>query len=1094
MTKQYKLLNNIFGWLAFLIAAYTYLSTVEPTASFWDCPEFITCADKGEVGHPPGNTFFNLTGRFFVNFAGGDVTQAAVWVNRMSAMFSAATILFLFWTITALTKKFVCRGNRAYGTDREEITWGQIITILGSGMVGALAYTWSDTFWFSAVEAEVYAFSSFMTAIVFWLILKWERQANGVEGDRYIILLAYIIGLSIGVHLLNLLTLPAIVLVYYFKKHPNATLMGSCFALLLSVLMVFFILYGMIPGMVKLASATELFFVNTLGFSFNTGTGLYFFFVLAFLAVGIWMMYRKQTSPTTQRIMLLLGIVLSGVPFAGEGWLLGIALTVVIAGLIFIFGERINARLASNVLLCLLTILIGYSTFAQIIIRSSAQLPMDQNSPDEIFSFTKYLNREQYGESPLFYGQTFSSSVMRDKTGQVITEQGAPLYGKKVKTNPDEPDQYELTGYRENYKYNYTTLFPRMYSSMPNHISGYKEWCGWDAKDPGHTVIGKDGKTIKDIPTFADNMAYFLRYQVNFMYWRYFMWNFAGRESDEQSYGAVDAGRAICGIPLLDELLFDVPNQSELPSGIANNKGHNVFYMLPLLLGIIGLLYQAFSGREGIQGFWVVFFLFFMTGLAIVLYLNQPPYQPRERDYAYAGSFYAFAIWIGMGVAGIAAGLQKAVKNPLVAGAVASVICIFVPIQMVGQTWDDHDRSNRYTARDFGRNYLSSLEPNAIIFTNGDNDTFPLWYAQEVEGYRTDCRVCNLSYLQTDWYINQMKSQAYESEPLPIELRRDQYAHDKLNYAHLVDKVAQAPLHSAMQFLYSDDPKYKTLPNYGHIDYLPTKKFTIDVNPDEVMASPCISVKDSSELLTEMTINLGSKNYVTKNEIAVLSMIDGISRSGWKRPIYFATTVGRDMYMGLDKYFRLCGLAYQIVPLAGGGTGTPDIDKSYDNLMNKFIWGNIQDTTIYLDENNRRMCRTQRMMFCTLIEQLLNIGDTERALKATEYCDKTIPAANIPYEYTSLTLAQSYILCGKPEEGERILRSILSRDEEYLKWGFSLKPSHIMSIASGLKEHILTMRDALSIADRYKLKDITEQYKDDLEVYFQKGIDKKVLR
>ena len=1092
--KQYKLLNNIFGWVAFLIAAFTYLNTVEPTASFWDCPEFITCAAKGEVGHPPGNTFFNLTGRFFVNFAGGDMTQAAIWVNRMSAMFSAATILFLFWTITALTKKIVCRNNAHVGTDREEMTWGQIITILGSGMVGALAYTWSDTFWFSAVEGEVYAFSSFMTAIVFWLILKWEQKSAGVEGDRYIILLSYIIGLSIGVHLLNLLTLPAVVLVYYFKKKPNATLAGSCGALLASVAMVFFILYGMIPGMVKLASATELFMVNSLGFKYNTGTGLYFFFVLAFLALGIYLTYRKKTSPLTQRLMLLAGIVLSGLPFAGEGWGLGLGITVVLAGLIFYFGERINARLSSNILLCLLTILIGYSTFAQIIIRSSAQLPMDQNSPDEIFSFSKYLNREQYGESPLFFGQTFASSVMRDKSGQVIVEEGAPLYGKKVKTNPNEPDRYEQTGYREKYKYNYTTIFPRMYSSMGNHVAGYKEWCNWNEKDPGHIVIGKDGKTIKGVPTFADNMVYFFRYQVNFMYWRYFMWNFSGRESDAQSYGEVDRGRAICGIPLLDELLFDVPDQSTLPSSIANNKGHNVFYMLPLLLGLIGLFYQAMAGREGIQGFWVVFFLFFMTGLAIVLYLNQTPYQPRERDYAYAGSFYAFAIWIGLGVAGVNELLRKFVKNPAIAGAVASVICLFVPFQMVGQTWDDHDRSNRYTARDFGRNYLSSLEPNAIIFTNGDNDTFPLWYAQEVEGYRTDCRVCNLSYLQTDWYMNQMKSQAYESEPLPIELRRDQYAHDKLNFAHLVERVTEAPLHSAMNFLYSDDPKFKTLPNYGAIDYLPTKKFTISVNPEEVLSSPCITVSDTSELITQMTIDLNHKNYITKNEIAVLSMIDGISRTGWKRPIYFATTVGREMYLGLDKYFRLCGLAYQIVPLAGGGTTTPDIDKSFDNLMHKFKWGNIQDTTIYLDENNRRMCRTQRMMFCTLIEQLLNIGDTKRALEATEFCDKTIPSANIPYEYTSLTLAQSYIVCGKPEEGKRILTAILNNGEEYLDWALKLPMNYQLSISSSVREQVLTMRDALTIAKSHNLSDLTQRYEAESQNFLEMAYRNKLLR
>jgi len=473
--KQYKLLNNLFGWLAFAIAGFTYLSTVEPTASFWDCPEFITCAAKGEVGHPPGNTFFNLTGRFFVNFAGGNMEQAAIWVNRMSAMFSAATILFLFWTITALTKKFVCRNNKHIDTDREEMTWGQIITILGAGMVGALAYTWSDTFWFSAVEGEVYAFSSFMTAIVFWLILKWERHASGVEGDRYIILLAYIIGLSIGVHLLNLLTLPAIVLVYYFKKKPNATLVGTLGALMLSVLMVFFILYGMIPGLVKLASATELLFVNTFGLSFNTGTGFYFFFVIALLIAGVVMMYRKTTSEQAMKIMLVAGIIISGVPFAGEGWLIGIVVSALLIAGVWFFGEKLNARLCSNVMLCLLSILVGYSTFAQIIIRSSAQLPMDQNSPDEIFSFSKYLNREQYGESPLFYGQTFASSVMRDATGQAVVEEGAPLWGKKVKTSPNEPDKYEIVGHKEKYQYNYMTLFPRMYSNQGRHIEAYKE-------------------------------------------------------------------------------------------------------------------------------------------------------------------------------------------------------------------------------------------------------------------------------------------------------------------------------------------------------------------------------------------------------------------------------------------------------------------------------------------------------------------------------------------------------------------------------------------------------------------------------------------
>ena len=711
--KQYKLLNNIFGWIAFAVAAFTYLSTVEPTASFWDCPEFITCAAKGEVGHPPGNTFFNLTGRFFVNFAGGDMSLAAIWVNRMSALFSAGTILFLFWAITALTKKLVCANNK----NDKEMSWTQIITILASGMVGSLVYTWSDTFWFSAVEGEVYAFSSFMTALVFWLILKWENNAIGVEGDRYIILLAYIIGLSIGVHLLNLLCIPAIVLVYYFKKHPNANLKGTLGALTLSILLIAFILYGMIPGLVRLASATELFFVNGLGLGYNSGTLFYFLFVVALLIFGIWKVYKKETSDRTMRILLSASVVLSGVPFISDSWLVSLVVAAAFVAAIFLF-KKLNARLTTNIMFSLLAILVGYSTFAQIIIRSSAQLPMDQNSPDEIFSFTKYLNREQYGESPLFFGQTFASDVVRDKNGAAKVTEGAPIYTKVVKNNPSDPDRYEITGHREKYEYNYNVFFPRMYSKQGNHVSGYKEWSDFKGEK-----IRVDGKTIT-VPTFGENLTYFLRYQLNFMYWRYFMWNFSGRQSDAQSYGEVDRGNWITGIPFIDEILV---GDQDMPASIANNKGHNVFYMLPLLLGIIGLLWQAYAGNKGIQGFWVVFFLFFMTGIAIVIYLNQTPYQPRERDYAYAGSFYAFSIWVGMGVAGIVNFVNKYFRkeNAAVAALVA-IVCLGVPFQMVGQTWDDHDRSNRYTARDFGRNYLTSLEENAIIFTNNDNDTFPL--------------------------------------------------------------------------------------------------------------------------------------------------------------------------------------------------------------------------------------------------------------------------------------------------------------------------------------------------------------------------------
>lgn len=1080
--KQYKLLNNLFGWIAFAIAAYTYLSTVEPTASFWDCPEFITCATKGEVGHPPGNTFFNLTGRFFVNFAGGDVQQAAIWVNRMSALFSAGAILFLFWTITALTKKLVCRKNNK----EQDMSWAQIITVLGSGMVGALVYTWSDTFWFSAVEAEVYAFSSFMTALVFWLILKWENNASGVEGDRYIILLAYIIGLSIGVHLLNLLCIPAIVLVYYFKKNPQANLKGTIGALVISVLLIAFILYGLIPGLIKLASATELLFVNGFGLGYNSGTLTYYVFVIALLVLGIWKLYHKETSDRTMRILLALGVVLSGVPFIGDSWLIGIAIAVVFIVGIFLF-KKLNARLASNVLFCLLAILVGYTTFAQVLIRSCAQLPMNQNSPDEIFSFTKYLNREQYGENPLFFGQTFASDVVRDSNGAAQIKEGAPIYTKVVKKDPSDPDRYEVTGHKETYEYNYNVLFPRMYSKSDQHVKGYKEWCDFKGEK-----VRVDGKTIT-VPTFTENLTYFIRYQLNFMYWRYFMWNFSGRQSDVQGYGEIDRGNWITGIPVIDEFL--VGNQ-DLPSSIADNKGHNAFYMLPLILGIIGLLWQAYSGEKGIQGFWIVFFLFFMTGIAIVIYLNQTPYQPRERDYAYAGSFYAFSIWVGMGVAGIFRLLSKVLKKEnAVSAAFVAVICLGVPIQMVGQTWDDHDRSNRYTCRDFGRNYLTSLDKDAIIFTNGDNDTFPLWYAQDVEGYRTDVRVCNLSYLQTDWYINQMKSQAYESEPLPIPFRKDQYNADKLDYAHVLPLVeGEKPLSSVMNYLYSDDPKYKQLPNYGTLDYIPTGKMYIDIDSAAVENSPVIDVPDPSLISKKMHIDISGKSYITKNEIAVLSMIDQINKDGWKRPIYFATTVGPEMYLSLNNYFRLVGLAYQIVPLEDGGTSSCDINKTYDNMMNKFVWGNIQDTTIYLDENNRRMCRTQRMMFCTLIEQLLSIGDDERALKATQYCDSVIPAANIPYDITSLTLAQSYFISGKDAEGERILRSTIEGNVDYLEWAFKLERYQMATISRYIREHIITMREVLQIARSYNQDALVAEYNKMFESFVDKAYTKyKVL-
>ena len=792
--KQYRTVNNLMGWLTFIIAATVYCLTIEPTASFWDCPEFITTGYKLEVGHPPGAPFFMLVANLFSQFA-SDVTTVAKMVNYMSALMSGACILFLFWSITHLVRKLII-------TDENNITKGQLITVMGSGLIGALVYTFSDTFWFSAVEGEVYAFSSLFTAVVFWLILKWEDVADQPHSDRWIILIAYLTGLSIGVHLLNLLCLPAIVLVYYYKKTPNATAKGSLIALLGSMVLVAAVLYGIVPGIVKVGGWFELLFVNGLGMSFNSGVVVYIILLAAALIWGVYESYTEKNK-TRMAISFILTIALLGIPFYGHGASSIIIGILVIAALGLYLAPsvqakikerwRITARTMNTALLCTMMIVIGYSSYALIVIRSTANTPMDQNSPEDIFTLGEYLGREQYGTRPLFYGPAFSSKVALDvKDGYCIPRQSeaGSKFVRKEKTSPDEKDSYiELPG-RVEYEYAQNMFFPRMYSS--SHAPLYKQWVDIKGHDVPYDQCGE--MVMVNMPNQWENIKFFFSYQLNFMYWRYFMWNFAGRQNDIQGSGEIEHGNWITGIPFIDNLL--VGNQELLPQDLKNNKGHNVFYCLPLILGLIGLFWQAYHSQRGIQQFWVVFFLFFMTGIAIVLYLNQTPAQPRERDYAYAGSFYAFAIWVGMGVAGIIRMLREYCKmQELPAAVLASVLCLFVPIQMAGQTWDDHDRSGRFVARDFGQNYLMTLQEkgNPIIYTNGDNDTFPLWYNQETEGFRTDARTCNLSYLQTDWYIDQMKRPAYDSPSLPITWDRVEYVEGQNEYI---------PIHTEMKALH----------------------------------------------------------------------------------------------------------------------------------------------------------------------------------------------------------------------------------------------------------------------------------------------------
>lgn len=1077
--KRYKLLNNVLGWAVFVIAAVTYILTLESTASFWDCGEFIASGYKLEVGHPPGNPIFMLTARFFANFASSP-SEVAYMVNLMSGLLSAATILLLFWTITRLAQKIVLRD----GETEETMSLGQMIAILGCGLVGALAYAWSDTFWFSAVEGEVYAYSSFCTALVFWLILKWESVADLPHANRYIILIAYIIGVSIAVHLLNLLCIPAIVLVYYYRKYKNTDLKGSLIALLVSFVLIVLLLYGLVPGFVEVAGWVELLFVNVFHLPFNSGVVFYFFLIVGVIAWAIYETYA-QRSDNLIKISFLISIVLVGIPFIGDGYIIGIILTAVLA--YYLFTRKKLAVVAMNtILLSLFVIFIGYSSYALIVIRSTANTPMDQNSPEDIFSLGGYLNREQYGDRPLFYGQTFPAEIARDANGTAISTKGKAIWKKKLKTSENESDRYIVTGYNEHYEYQpeLNMLFPRMYSDKSEHISAYKEWTNFKGR-PVQVRTSEGTKTVMK-PTFAENLAFFLDYQLNYMYWRYFMWNFAGRQNDIQGHGEVQNGNWISGFNFIDKHIAG--DQTNLPDDLKNNAGRNVFYMLPLLLGLIGLFYQAFSGKKGIESFWVTFFLFFMTGIAIVIYLNQTPYQPRERDYAYAGSFYAFAIWIGLGVAAVWRGLNYLLKTTdekpvsAITAAVAALLCLCVPLQMVSQTWDDHDRSGRYVCRDFGMNYLSSVDENGIIFTNGDNDTFPLWYVQEVEGYRTDVRVCNLSYLQTDWYIDQMKRPAYESAPLPISADESKYAYDVRSYNYVINRLADSiTVSDGLDYLYSDEDWTKDVPGYGKLNHLPTNKLYIPVNADAAVASGTVAPELKDSIVSRIVPDFTNKRGFTMSEIASLDIINTNAMQGWKRPVYFAVTVGSSYYLGLEDYFSRTGLAYQVVPLKGVSNNI-DTDKMYDNMVNKFRWGGIDKATpehpLYLDENVRRMCNTHRMMFGDLVVQLIAEGKTDKALTALDLIMEKIPGWQVTHDLTSVSLAQSYLDLGEKTKGEALLTEILDNSAGYLNWYKDLTSGQLRSVGNDYQKHLYIVHTIHEMSVSYGLPELQKKIED----------------
>ncbi len=1065
--NKYKFYNNIIGWAVLIIALVTYTLTLEPSTSFWDSGEFISSAFKLEVGHPPGAPLFMLIARFFSMFS-TNLETVALSINMVSAVAGAFTILFLFWTITYFSEKILIKNN--------DYSFPKVFTILSSGLVGSLAYTFSDTFWFSAVEAEVYSLSSLFTAVVFWVILKWERVADQKYANRWLVLIAFIMGLSIGVHLLNLLAIPAIVFVYYFKKY-EVSRKGIIYTFLISMALLLTVLYGIIQGYFVIASKFELLFVNSFGFSYNSG--LYFFLLLTIIALIAAIYYTHKYKK----------------------YILNLAV------------------------LFLAVILIGYSSYAVIFIRSAANPPMDENNPENIFALLSYLNREQYGSRPLVWGPYYDAEFKTDDVGNMVTEPRHTYIAqddKYIEINKSNPKYF--------YKSEDMTLFPRMYSRAAHHKTSYKIW-------------GSIDNTPETKPNFANNILFFAKYQIGQMYFRYLMWNFAGRQNNEQGQSIIN-GNWLSGIPFIDSIFLS--SQSNLPDSIKNHESRNTYFLIPLILGIIGIM---FSFKKDNKNASIIMLLFFFTGIAIVLYLNQTPQQPRERDYAYAGSFYAFSIWIGLSVGAIFEKLKKFFSSKY-ASYTALAIGLSTPILMGWQNWDDHNRSGRYTARDFAKNYLDSCEKNAIIFTYGDNDTFPLWYVQEVEGYRTDIKVVNLSLLGTNWYIDQARRQTYDAAPIPFKMDKKLYVEGSrdaiyamenpqffidekfkaspeiflkeygflketffeilenskfpenkpsdyklilnskenltpLKFASLLNGIyskkfiegnniskvnidslatkskkfferiskSHLPLQNAMDFVASEDDDTQIRPNTeDELNYIPSKRLCLAVDSANVVNSGVFSKKEKAlfKKKIQWTIN---KNYFYKNEMAALEII---ARNNWKRPVYFASSVGSDNYLGLENYFRLEGFAYRLVPFENTSTDVASMntDILYENLMNKFSWGRMNEDDVLIDNFNRRVIRIMdiRGTFLLLAKNLYTKSKIQKTISVLDKIIEILPESKLPFKYTALEIADLYYELGENTKADNILQVILNREKQEFEYYNSLKGNSRIYFSQERKE------------------------------------------
>ena len=1010
---NFKKLNDLTGWIVFLIATVVYFLTLEPTASWWDCGEYISTAYKLQVGHPPGAPLFQMLGRFFSLFAFGDTSKVALMINAMSALSSSFTILFLFWTITLLARKFMMTGENAESKVHQ-------YAVLAAGVVGSLAYTFSDSFWFSAVEGEVYAMSSFFTAVVFWAILKWEQVADEPHNYRWLIFIAYLIGLSIGVHLLNLLALPAIVYVFYFKKFKPST-KGFVLAGIISILILGFIMSFLIPQIVNLASKFELLFVNSFGLPFNTGTIVYF--IILFAAVIFGLDYSRKKG----KVIL------------------------------------------NSVILSLMFILIGYSSFFLIVIRANANTPINENEPSDAISLLSYLNREQYGDWPLLYGQYYNAPVV-DYTD------GAPVYVKDKKSG-----KYIITDKRNNtkpvYDERFTTVFPRMWSNQKSsHINIYKQLGGNNGTPI--RVTKPDGSTeVLNRPTFGENLRFFFSYQLSHMYVRYFMWNFVGRQNDIESQGEPENGNWISGIGFIDNLRLG--DQSDLPKSM-ENPGRARFFFLPLLLGLAGLFFQL---KKHSRDTWVVFLLFVMTGLAIIVYLNQTPYQPRERDYAYAGSFYAFAIWIGFGVLAAVDFVSKYLKsNTIIVLAVSGLLLLAVPGVMALEGWKGHDRSGKYAARDFAMNYMAQCDKNAIIFTNGDNDTFPLWYVQEVENFRTDMRVVNYMLASGDWYVHQLGKKVYESERLPLTLTPDQYNKGINDYIPVLERIAgPVELREAINFVADESDQTKVPLQSGEkINYLPTKKLKLTVDKAAVIRNGIVP-KEMEHLIVDVIEWEVTQNGLYKND---LMLLDLIASNNWERPIYFANPSSSSKVFNVDKYCHMEGVVYKFMPVIAPeyyrGMGGVYAKGSYDLLVNKARWGNLNHPDVTVDRESFRNSSIAKQSYMRLAQALINEGKKDLAIISLDKSLEFFPAKKFPYDYFMLPWIDIYYEAGDPAKAMDVMEKLADRYLDDLRYYTSLDGKFVKYYNTNMQEAMAVIQRLSEIAGKHSLNDFQKRMDDAL--------------